>query len=489
MTGFGRSNSLSINTSGSLFGNNAGQGQQSAGLFGASSSQPQTAGGLFGSSSQPQTGGLFPPPGGASQPPQSGSLFGQQQQQQQQQQQAAQPASGSLFGNLNKPAAAGTGSSLFGSSIAGSLPQQSGGLFGTALGANAQTQTQTQNQNPGASQPGGLFSGGLGQPQKPSLFGASTQQQQQQQTNTPSLFGNTNTAQNTSTPSLFGSTQQTQPQQQQQQNTLFGGMSQSKPSFQLGGHTITGGPALASSQQAVNISGWEAVKGTTRFSDLHPNLQREIEAVDQELTKHIRSCEQVRETLPSHGDRIATVAPDVAYISQFLSTVELGLDNDSANIGYLKDLVRKAAEDATQAFRVINNMKLPAQFHYSQRSTMQTSSSTPPHPSLDSADDPSKPVDLISYFSKHTDDLGHTLDLYQRQIREIEAHLRTMEMGAKERMQQLNGSRNGVRDQRRELVDALKAIESAILEAAKKVGQTRDAVTRETLGSVGAALL
>ncbi|ORY02047.1 hypothetical protein BCR34DRAFT_88919 [Clohesyomyces aquaticus] len=466
MAGFGRSNSLSINTSGSLFGNNASQGQQSAGLFGTSSSQPPAAGGLFGSTSQPQTGGLFSS-GPASQPPQSASLFGggQQQQQQQQQQQASQPASGGLFGNLNKPAQTGTGSSLFGASTTAAQPQQSGGLFGGGMGANAQAQNQNQNQNQNQAQSGALFGASLGQP-KPSLFGASTTQQ----TSTPSLFGNTNTQQNTSTPSLFGSTQ-------------------NKPTFQLGGHTITGGPAL-SSQQAVNISGWDSVKGTTRFSDLHPDLQHEIEAVENNIRNHIRACDQVRETLPQHGERIATVAPDVSYIEQYLSTVELGLDNDSANIAYLKDLVQKDADDAYQAFRAINNMSLPSQFHYSQRSTMQssTSNSNAQSSSLDD-DDPSKPVDLVSYFSRRTDDLGSTLDLYQRQIREIEAHLRTMEHGARERMQQLSGSRNGARDQRRELVDALKAIEGAILEAAKKVGQTRDAVTTQTLGSVGAALL
>lgn len=89
MAGFGRSNSLSINTGGSLFGNTPSQAQQTT--------QPQSSGGLF-ASAQPQ-------------PP-------------------SQPQPGGLFGNLNKPAATATAA-------------PSGGLFGATL-----SQSQNQSQNP-----------------------------------------------------------------------------------------------------------------------------------------------------------------------------------------------------------------------------------------------------------------------------------------------------------------------------------------------------
>ncbi|KAF2180038.1 hypothetical protein K469DRAFT_673262 [Zopfia rhizophila CBS 207.26] len=480
MTGFGRSNSLSINTSGSLFGNNASQGQQSAGLFGSStnaSAQPQTTGGLFGSTSQSQTGGLFggAPAPVASQPPQSGtsSLFGGQH--------ASQPASGGLFGNLNKPAITGTGSNLFGASTAQSQPQ-SGGLFGGALGGNNQNQNQNQNQtqNQTTSQSGGLF----GQQQKPSLFGSSTQQT----TSAPSLFGNTNAAQNqTSTPSLFGSTQQTQPQRQ---NSLFGGMSSTNKPFgglTLGGHTVTGGPMLSTTQQPVQMQSLDAIKGTTRFSDLSPDLQSSIQQIDGAIQNHINASIKVRESMPEHGKRVDSISPDVKYIEQFVSTVELGIDNDSSNIAHLKQVVKSDAEEAMLSFRAVENLKLPSQFHYTNlNSTLPTKQS--PIPSSDD-DDSNKPVDLVSYFSKRTDDLGKTLEQYQKQMREIEQHLRTMEAGTLLKAEELVGSRNGVRDQRRELVDALKAMENAILAAAKKVGETRDLVTKETMGSVGGGLV
>jgi len=64
-----------------------------------------------------------------------------------------------------------------------------------------------------------------------------------------------------------------------------------------------------------------------------------------------------------------------------------------------------------------------------------------------------------------------------------------MEAGTLEKAQQLTGSRSAPRDQRRELVEALKAIEGAILDSAKKVGQVRDEVTKQTLGNVGTTLL
>ncbi|KAF2121119.1 hypothetical protein BDV96DRAFT_483642 [Lophiotrema nucula] len=442
---FGRSNSLSINTSGTLF----------AGLFGstiAPSSQPQTAGGLFGSASQPQTGGLF---GGsttaqASQPPQTASLFGQAQ--------ASQPQSAGLFGN--KPAATGASTG--------------GGLFGGALGGNTQTQNQTQS----TSQSGGLFN--LGQPPKPAstgLYGASTQQ-----STAPSLFGNTNAAQNqTGSLGLFGSTQQNQPQQQQQTG-LFGGMqSQNKP---FGASTLSG------VQQPVQTT-LDNIKGTTRFVDIHPDVQAQIEMLDNSIQHHISNCSQVREALPATQAAVDSLNPDVAYLEQFLQTTELGLDNDSAQIAQLKGIVRKDADDASLSFRAIRNLQLPAQFHYGNRanlasSTAKTSTTTS---NTGDDDDPTIPVDLLSYFGRRADDIFQTLDTYQGQIREIEAHLRTMEAGTVEKAQQLTGSRSGVRDQRRELVEALKAIEGAILEAAKKVGGTRDMVTKETLGNVGAALL
>jgi hypothetical protein len=240
--------------------------------------------------------------------------------------------------------------------------------------------------------------------------------------------------------------------------------------------------------QSVQV-GLESIRGTTRFNDLHPDLQAQIQQFDEGIQRKIGYCNQIRETLPNSEAEIATIAPDVAYVETFLSTVEVGLDNDSANIAYLRELVKKDAADATLSFRAIENQRLPAQFHYRNGTNLTASSAKPPATATFDDDDPTKPVDLMGYFNRRTSELGRTLDVYQRQIREIEGHLRTMEAGTLEKAQQLTGSRSAPRDQRRELVEALKAIEGAILDSAKKVGQVRDEVTKQTLGTVGATLL
>ncbi|KAF3003747.1 hypothetical protein E8E13_009576 [Curvularia kusanoi] len=447
MAGFGRSQSLSINTGGGLFGSNASA---------TATSQPASSGGLFGST--------------PAQPAQTGGLFGASTQAA-----PSQPASGGLFGSMNKPAtpAPATGG-LFGASTAqSSAPAPSGGLFGGALGASTQTS---------AAPSGGLFGGA--QQAKPSLFGGATQQPS---TTTPSLFGGANAQQSqpAATPSLFGSTQQAQPAQS---NTLFGGTMNPPPRpGTLGGSTLGGGQ-MGGSTQAVNI-GLDSIRGTTRFNDLAPEIQQQIQAFDEGIQRKIGFCNQIRETLPNSEAEVATIAPDVAYMEEFLSTVEIGIDNDSANIAYLRDLVKKDAADATLSFRAIENQRLPAQFHYRNGTNLTASSAKPPATATLDDDDPTKPVDLMGYFNRRTGDLGRTLEVYQRQIREIEGHLRTMEAGTLEKAQQLTGSRSAPRDQRRELVEALKAIEGAILESAKKVGQVRDEVTKQTLGNVGAALL
>ncbi|KAI8942496.1 hypothetical protein NX059_000561 [Plenodomus lindquistii] len=452
MAGFGRSNSLSINTGGGLFGNNASSAQQT--------SQPASSGGLFGSAT-------------GTQPAQTGSLFGGQAQ-------TSQPQSGGLFGNLNKPATTAPASGgLFGASTtAQSTQPQSGSLFGGTLGGNTQNQAQNTTQS------GGLFGGQQsGQQAKPSLFGTSTQQN----TATPSLFGNTNSQQpQQSTPSLFGGMQQAQPQQQQ--NSLFGGMNAQKQPNPLGGSTLGGQQNMQQNAQPVQLT-LDSMKGTTRFNELHPELQTIIQQFDEGIHQKINFCSQIRETLPKTEADIQTIAPDVAYIETYLSTVEVGLDNDSANIAHLKGLVKKDAEDAMLSFRAIENQRLPAQFHYRNNTNLNASSAKTPATSALDDDDPTRPVDLMGYFDRRTNDISRTLDVYQRQIREIEAHLRTMEAGTMEKAQQLTGSRSAPRDQRRELVEALKAIEGAILDSAKKVGQVRDEVTKQTLGSVGQALL
>lgn len=299
------------------------------------------------------------------------------------------------------------------------------------------------------------------------------------------MFGgaaNTTTQnQTTSTPSLFGATTTQQPQQQAS-GSLFG----------MPAQNTTGLGATQTSQSGVQIQNTESIRSTTRFNDLHPNIQAEIQRLDDQLQERMQLAEKCGSALPGQGELVATLAPDVAYIEQLLATVELGLDNDSQNIARLKELVAKDEQEAHLINRAITNQQLPQVYHYRGvgGGNLGMSTSKPAKAAGgDSDDDSSKPVDLVGYFSRRADDMGATLDLYQRQIREIEAHLRTMETGTMEKAQQLTGNRSAARDQKRELSEALRAIAGAINDTAIKAHQTKDAVVQQTLGSAGAGVL
>lgn len=211
-TGFGSTPAptTAFGGSGGLFGST----QQQSTPFGQQPAAPATnAFGGFGAPAQP-TNSLFG--GNTAQKPATTGLFGQ----------PAAPATGSLFGGTQQPAA-----NAFGSSNA-----QSGGLFGNkpATAPNSLFGSTAQPTNNTGS---GLFGGSFGnnqaqaQPQQQStgLFGGLNTTQQNKPT---SLFGNTQPQQSTGLfgstggqqGSLFGSTATNQ-QQPQAQNSLFGGSS------------------------------------------------------------------------------------------------------------------------------------------------------------------------------------------------------------------------------------------------------------------------
>ncbi|TKX22020.1 nucleoporin FG repeat-containing protein [Elsinoe australis] len=457
---FGRSNSLSINTgaTNNLFSQqqqNTSQPAQTGGLFGASSNAPKP-GGLFGSSNTGTTG------------PTGGGLFGSSTQQQ-------------------------------------SQPQQSGGLFGGALGQN-QTQNQNQSQQPGQtgsslfgglgqnnaqSQPaqgGGLF-GGLGQSQqaKPSgLFpslGQSTQQPQQQQT---SLFGGMNQSQQQQNkptglfPSLGQSTQQ-QPQQQQQQSQpslLSASLFNAPLPAPLAGSLTMGQPTSVPSttQPGVKID-VSQVRPTTRFSDLHDDLKKQIEALDSFIKTQESYAAQCEALLPSHGQNVESLEPDVKLIESKIETVELGLENDGRDIGAAKESLKGDVKDLFRCVRVIENLSLPQRFHYGP-SLGSVRGSSSAAGGLDEEYD----VDLMGFFGREVDGMEKVAEGFWAAIGEVEQHL-----GVVERSAVLAGREKEGRgeDTVRELAETLRGFEGGILDAAGKVGGVREGVGELVLGRAG----
>lgn len=434
----------------------------------AGGSQPQQGGGLFGNTatqtSQPQAGNsLF-----------GGSLFGGNQQTQTQQN-TQQPSTGGLFGNTQqnqnqqeqKPA--------------------SGGLFG-----GAQMTQQQSTQQPA----GGSLFGGMQSTNKPaatgSLFGNTTTQQ-------PSggLFGNS-TAQQPANNSLFGGLNQSQSQQQQQQQpqqpsqtSLLGAsryhQSQYQP-FVTGRLTMgqgQGGAPQPTATPATKLD-WSNVRNTTRFNDLTDEAKQDIEKIDKLISEQEQFCKQIEAFLPNHQSKLQTLGPDVELITEKLEEVDRSLAMDAQGVQQDKNITEKDEIDIARCIRIIDNLRMPAQYIY--------------HPAANSGRQPQPPawddtydVDLVgNYFQPLTQDMARLLATYSGHMAEIENHMGTIEQSAVAQAQQLGAQRSGLGGQRdvgadsvRQLADTLRGFEASILAAAGKVGACRENVNELVLGRVG----
>ncbi|KAH7410980.1 hypothetical protein BKA64DRAFT_662279 [Cadophora sp. MPI-SDFR-AT-0126] len=432
---------------GGLFGSTATTSQpQAGGLFGSTATQPQS-GGLFGSNtpaSQPQTGGLFGSTAASTQP-QTGGLFG-----------AAQPQQSSgLFGNTatTQP---GQTTGLFGASTTTSQPQQSGGLFGAAPAQPAQ----------GASG-GGLFGGLSGQGQnqaKPatSLFGgglgSTTQNQQQSQT-------------------------------QQQQNSTFPTLNQNQGGG-LFGSTLSGGLSMGqSANQQQTVPGVRIdvsqLRGTTRFNDLHDDLQKQIKLFDDVIQGQIRLKNDCDAIMPAHNNQLAQVPHDVEFVRRKRIGVENAQDSDAQAISIVQKLIKVDAEHAKLSFKAIDNLKLPPQYH----NTGVWSGNPAANDSRGQENDDADAQDIVSFFNETADELASTLSTYQKHIVEIEQHLRSVEANSAQQINALvakrNGTSTGQEDARSELIAVLNDFEQGMIAVASKVGGAREGLQSLQLDGFG----
>lgn len=376
---------------------------------------------------------------------QSGGLFGNTAT-------SAPAAGGGLFGNATSTSQPAIGGGLFGGGAATSTPATGGGLFGGGLGTS-QVQTTT------ASTGGGLFGGALGAvPPKPaasSLFGNTTTNQSAALTG-GGLFGATTTQQASTAPSgLFGNASANQ---QGQQTTV---------------------PAVR--VDASNI------KPTTRFSELHEDVQQLILQIDEIVQASIEKSLQCSQMAPQLGAAVEALPGDVELLETKLETVDGALSRDAAAVGASKEVINADAMDALKVFRAVENLKLPAQFHYSSIGGGFNSGS---------GGDEEGSTDLLPYFNNTSSKLAKDLDGYQRVVVEVESHLRTVEGSAVEgiqkvvrRRQMMDGnsaSGNGQVDARkeglRELAGTMRGFEEAVLRVAGRVGEAREGVVELGMG-------
>lgn len=218
------------------------------------------------------------------------------------------------------------------------------------------------------------------------------------------------------------------------------------------------------------------LRPTTRFNDLTDDLKKEIEEIDAFIKKQESFAAQCEAMMPAHLTNLESLAPDVELISGKIETVELSLENDSRVINQAKELESEDRKDIQRVVRVVENLRLPSQFHYSQQQGYRAG--TKPDDDYD--------VDIVGYFSRQADAMQSTLATFTSHLAEIEQHLRVIEASTLQQGQQVMNQRSaGGDDTVRELADTLRGFENGILGAASLVGGCREGVNELIMGRVG----
>ncbi|KAK5996990.1 Nuclear pore protein NUP49 [Cladobotryum mycophilum] len=417
------------------------------GLFGASTAAPAstgtTGGGLFGGGNTANAGAGT-----------TGGLFGAGTTTQQNQ----NTAGGGIFGN--KPAATGTTGGLFGNTAPNNQQQQTGGgLFGnTATTAQQPQQQQQQQQQMG----GGLFGNTAQQPQQ-------QQQQPQQQQSGGGLFGNTTTnTSNTAGGGFFG---QTQPQAQQKPAGSFFAVQPAQSTNQVG---------------AVQIN-YENLRPRSRFDDLAPPVQSEIDLIDKGIQRVIKMRDEIGQFMPQHEKDIAQLGRDVQFVESKFKTVQDALNRDIQTVKVLQDMTKKNITDGQLSFKAADNLKLPTHYHQTGlfASTAAPADSNP----SDASSAHASAQDLITYFNRICDDVEKykkRLDEYRSQI---ERDMPGVENGLYEQIRTLrDGSNAPVQDQLNQVLLALRETSSAIFAQAGVIADTREKLSRLQAGYLDSGL-
>ncbi|KAL8714329.1 MAG: hypothetical protein Q9220_001660 [cf. Caloplaca sp. 1 TL-2023] len=409
------------------------------------------------------------------------------------------PASGGLFGSLQKDKPS---QSLFGASLSASQPHQSSNIFGSNSAQPSQTTSlfgapinQSQSTtipsiNPPTTQDGGLFgtSGMSTQPSFGNLFGPGNPQTQSQ-----------------SSGGLFASLGQNQAHQKPQTTSLFGGLNEKKESSIL---TALSGPAQTQNQAqqppsqpslfATSIGQYtqrqQAVPGvrvttselrpTTRFTDLHEQLQTIIEHIDgfiQQQIKYQQECAAMNLAIDENCNQIPK---DVDFCTRTLDTMQHALENDAEAISRAKSLTKQDVANAKLSFTAVESLTIPQSYQAANLWALPPASRDAAPSLLHDEDnaDGSGSASLVSLFSTQADDMSTSLDGYKRNIAEVESYLRYTEVNTLQQMQQLvlsqgqDGQGKSAEDRVRELVAVFRDFENGILKVAGKVGGAREKV-------------
>lgn len=236
------------------------------------------------------------------------------------------------------------------------------------------------------------------------------------------------------------------------------------------------------------------LRPTTRFNDLHEELQKAVEYVDSFILNKIQWQEQCNSASEKINDMCEEMPPDVEFCTKHLATLQQALENDAGSIDFAKNLVKADAADAKLSFKVIQNLKLPQQFHHTN---LWSTAMAPPNlgPDLNSDENAEEGAsrNIVEYFSRQTEDMSKMLDNHKRNVAEVENYLKGIESNTLQQMQQMmftrgrDGGAKSAEDQVRELAAVLREFENGVLGVAAKVGGARERAQDVMLGDVGDA--
>jgi nucleoporin p58/p45 len=278
-----------------------------------------------------------------------------------------------------------------------------------------------------------------------------------------------------------------QQQNQSQQSTMFSSLNNQNQGSGAFGNTLGGGIQLGQTmnQQQQTVPGvridMSNIRGTTRFNDLHEDLQKEISNMNEVILQQIGLKNDCDAIMPKHNEQLAQIPNDVEFCKRKLMAVENASDSDAHSISVVQKFIKTDAEHAKLSFKAIDVLKLPAQYHTSGIwSSTASNENRSPNGSSDAQD-------IVGFFSATADELASTLDIYQRHILEIEQHLRGVEASSAQQINALvakrNGSSTGQEDQVEQLTGALRDFESSLLGVAGKVGGAREGIQALQLGN------
>lgn len=238
----------------------------------------------------------------------------------------------------------------------------------------------------------------------------------------------------------------------------------------------------------VRILDVNQLRSTTRFNDLHEDLQKVIEYVDNFIIGQIRCQEECALHTEDIDQKCDQMPPDVEYCTKALATMQQALQNDAESIATAKGLVKVDVADAKLSFKTIQKLKMPQQFHQSGmwNTTGISQSGVSSFPEEDAEVGVSR--NIVDYFSKQADEMTKTLEAYKRNIGQVEAYLKGVESNTMQQMQQMmfnrgqDGGEKSAEEQVRQLATVLRDFEHGITGVATRVGGSREKIQELMLG-------